>query len=152
VATNTINQNISVNGTDVLFNNIIAKGVEVKFLGVTGKFNGAARVACAEIEVIASGSITTTKLMSENVNNNIADIDVFPNPATHEVRIDISKLNNDVTAYALYDLNGKIVSYINLSNMSSKVINVDLSTQLSGVYFIKLFAGEEQKIVRVVKL
>ncbi len=152
VATNTINQNISVNGTDVPFNNIIAKGVEVKFLGVTGKFAGAARVACAEIEVIASGSVTTPKLMSENVSTDISDVDVFPNPTANEVRIDISKLNSDVTAYAIYDLNGKIVSYINLSNMSSKVINVDLSTQLSGVYFIKLFAGDEQKIVRVVKL
>nr|MBK9651503.1 T9SS type A sorting domain-containing protein [Bacteroidota bacterium] len=90
--------------------------------------------------------------MSENVSTDISDVDVFPNPTSNSVRIDISKLNDDITAYALYDLNGKIVSYINLSNMSSKVINVDLSTQQSGVYFVKLFAGDEQKIIRVAKL
>ncbi|MBL0052730.1 MAG: hypothetical protein IPP29_15065 [Bacteroidetes bacterium] len=89
VASKTVNQNISVNGTDVTFNNIIAKGVQVKFLGVTGMFNGFPRVACAEIEVIASGSITTPKLMSENTSEDIADFDVFPNPTTNDVNINV---------------------------------------------------------------
>lgn len=152
VASKTVNQNISVNGTDVTFNNIIAKGVQVKFLGVTGMFNGFPRVACAEIEVIASGSITTPKLMSENTSEDIADVDVFPNPTTNDVNINVSKLKGEVTAYAIYDLNGKIVSYINLSEASSKFVNVDLSSQQTGVYFVKLFFNDtESKTVRVMK-
>ncbi len=64
VATQTFSQNLASTGTDVLFDSVVAKVVQINILGTTGVFGSGtkgARTGLAEVEVIASGNTQLTQ-------------------------------------------------------------------------------------------
>ncbi len=153
VATQTVNQNLSNTGTDVNFNNVIAKVVEVKILGYTGTFNNLQkRVGLAEVEVIASGDISSPRLAEAYTNE--PNIVVWPNPSGKYIFLKTSDEVNNNTEYKIYNTSGVCIS-------SGKMINnsinegfekIDISNFANGLYIITVRSGDINRSARFMKM
>ena len=76
-----------------------------------------------------------------NTNTNNAMISVYPNPNNGIVNVD---LNNTEATYAnivIFDANGKMVYSNNIINMTQNKVQIDLSNEASGMYFIKVITN-----------
>jgi hypothetical protein len=76
------------------------------------------------------------------IDNDPQDFDfhIFPNPASNVVKIRLSG-SDILTNYYLYDITGKLVHRVRISNESSSntsITPIDIRSLESGVYFIKL--------------
>ena len=76
------------------------------------------------------------------LNNAIA---LYPNPANEQVTISNSS-NIALETAMIYDLNGKLVSQINLQNMQSEKV-IDVSAYATGVYMVYI-TGEQSSVVK----
>ena len=86
--------------------------------------------------------LTILGTQDNELNNAIS---LYPNPANEQVTISNSS-NIALETAMIYDLNGKLVSQINLQNMQSeKVINV--ATFATGVYMVYI-TGEQSSVVK----
>ncbi len=70
---------------------------------------------------------------------------VYPNPTTDYLFI---KSQGDLSAYQLYDLNGRKVQKSNLSGTETRM---DLSKLPSGLYFLRLYSEETSYTYKIVK-
>lgn len=68
-----------------------------------------------------------------------AKINLYPNPTFNKITIDSPAL---IEKLEIKDLNGKIL--INLENLYSKQVDIDLSSFFSGVYIIELVTSTEK--------
>lgn len=59
-------------------------------------------------------------------------LSVYPNPATNEIKIDLSSFNRAELQINIFDITGKVVSVNKMQNNT-----IDISNLKSGVYFIK---------------
>lgn len=80
--------------------------------------------------------------------NGFSSLQVFPNPASETVTIDLGTVYDNVEV-RLTDIRGKVV----LDEMHSgvNIIRTDLSTVAAGTYFLQVKAGDEMKIVKLVR-
>ena len=82
--------------------------------------------------------ITWSFTTKEGINvpiNLTNDLDIYPNPATNELRIiNYNPQNNN--NLAIYDIYGKEILNISIENTTSPIINI--SNLSSGIYFVKL--------------
>ena len=74
---------------------------------------------------------------------------MFPNPAQEQVTISNSS-NIQLEKAAIYDLNGKMVNQINLSNMQGEQV-IDISALASGVYVVQLTSDTSSAVKRLIK-
>ena len=72
-------------------------------------------------------------------------ISLYPNPANEQVTISNSS-NIALETAMIYDLNGKLVSQINLQNMQSEKM-IDVSAYATGVYMVYI-TGEQSSVVK----
>jgi len=72
-------------------------------------------------------------------------ISIYPNPANEQVTISNSS-NIALETAMIYDLNGKLVSQINLQNMQSEKM-IDVSAYATGVYMVYI-TGEQSSVVK----
>ena len=79
---------------------------------------------------------------SHELNNAIS---IYPNPANEQVTISNSS-NIALETAMIYDLNGKLVSQINLQNMQSEKM-IDVSAYATGVYMVYI-TGEQSSVVK----
>lgn len=83
------------------------------------------------------GNIYFLKNKTVSVGTNVItkgnSLSVFPNPATDEIKIDLSSFNISETELSIFDITGKIVLKYNMQSQNS----IDISNLQSGVYFIK---------------
>jgi hypothetical protein len=71
------------------------------------------------------------------------NINIYPNPSNGLLNIDINIANgNDVTVEVV-DLLGSVVYFKNLNNTSAQSLDVDLSNETNGVYFVKVKINED---------
>jgi hypothetical protein len=81
-------------------------------------------------------------LSVEDIYSN-ENINIYPNPSNGLLNIDINIANgNDVTVEVL-DLLGSVVYFKNLNNTSAQSLDVDLSNETNGVYFVKVKINED---------
>jgi hypothetical protein len=81
-------------------------------------------------------------LSVEDIYSN-ENINIYPNPSNGLLNIDINIANgNDVTVEVV-DLLGSVVYFKNLNNTSAQSLDVDLSNETNGVYFVKVKINEE---------
>ena len=76
------------------------------------------------------------------LNNAIA---LYPNPANEQVTISNSS-NIALETAMIYDLNGKLVSQINLQDMQSEKV-IDVASFATGVYMVYI-TGEQSSVVK----
>jgi hypothetical protein len=77
---------------------------------------------------------------SNNSNTNLFDqINVFPNPATNELSVELISLEGSDIGITIYDLLGKIVYNSNDKNGSASFKQtIDVSEFKRGIYYIKI--------------
>jgi hypothetical protein len=74
----------------------------------------------------------------------ILRLDIYPNPATSRITIKSSTgLNNTESRYVIYDYFGKVVLEKQLGTVEGSITDdLDLSNFKSGIYLVRLYAGE----------
>jgi hypothetical protein len=86
--------------------------------------------------------LTILGTQDNELNNAIA---LYPNPANEQVTISNSS-NITLDTAMIYDLNGKLVSQIDLTNMTSEKV-IDISNFATGVYMVYI-TGEQSSVVK----
>jgi len=81
--------------------------------------------------------------------NNINKI-IYPNPTNGSIYVDLICDYSDIH-YEIFDYNG-IQLYTNrISEYTSKTINIDISNYINGIYFIKIYCGDDVQTYKVIK-
>ncbi len=91
-----------------------------------------------------SESVTTYTASSTGINSNSIDeskINIFPNPATDLIAIQIKDLVKENYDVVLYEVTGKVVEQKTLYQ-GSTIVYFDTKTLYSGVYFVKIIVGD----------
>lgn len=97
----------------------------------------------AKVTSISEAVTTYTASSTTGINTNLIDeakVNIFPNPATDLIAIQIKDLVKENYEVMLYDITGKIVEQKTLYQ-GSTIVYFDTKTLYSGVYFVKIIAG-----------
>jgi len=76
-------------------------------------------------------------------------ISMYPNPASSQVTI-ANKSNIALQQVMIYDVNGKLVNQINLSNMQGEKV-IDVSALSSGIYMVRIIGDQASVVKRLIK-
>jgi phosphatidylserine/phosphatidylglycerophosphate/cardiolipin synthase-like enzyme len=79
------------------------------------------------------------ELMVSTEEIEIEDLKIYPNPTTAKIQI---SSNENIEKIELYSIQGNLVKQI--IPMDNQTIEIDLSTQISGVYILKIETENEQ--------
>jgi hypothetical protein len=75
-------------------------------------------------------------------------IHIYPNPTSGLIRIEIQNLPFDETAnITLYQLSGKLIT----SKRTSESTEIDITGQPSGIYILRIVAGDAQTEWKIIK-
>ena len=90
--------------------------------------------------------ITETHL---NFNDDFAALNIFPNPAVQEITLELNpQLTNSEPTIKLLNIFGQTLELV---NMTSPVIKLDLSNLPIGIYFIDCTLNQMREVKRVIK-
>ena len=80
------------------------------------------------------------------------DVNIYPNPATRLVNIEIVSENNEPISYSLSDMTGRVIQsgHWNL-NASGSRFTMNISRVVNGMYLLKLSTKEGQMAYRILK-
>ncbi len=95
-----------------------------------------------DFSLIVTGINNTLNVDSQTFNNNI---NIYPNPTTDLLNFDITG-NILLDKVEIYDTIGKRVLSSQINNNS-----VDVSELTAGVYFVKIYSGENQTTKKIIK-
>ncbi|WP_238989452.1 T9SS type A sorting domain-containing protein [Flavobacterium sp. LMO8] len=84
-----------------------------------------------------------------NQNFELQNIVLYPNPSKGIFNITLG--NIEPTAIDVYDVTGKIVWSKKDFAISNAEVSLDLSTVAQGIYFVKVTAGEQSTVKRIIK-
>ncbi|OFY11265.1 MAG: hypothetical protein A2X11_10910 [Bacteroidetes bacterium GWE2_42_24] len=77
----------------------------------------------------------------------LSDVQVYPNPVSHEMHIDITRLGDEVATGKLCDVNGRpVLSFSNLISTNS----INLETLAPGIYLLRVECKGEQRVWKIV--
>ena len=83
----------------------------------------------------------------ENIKDNKLAIQVFPNPTTGELRIEIvGQISNDVSGITIFDIYGKTLMFF-----STTETVIDISHLSAGVYFVRISTEAGEVVRKVLK-
>ena len=101
-------------------------------------FNGT--IVASKVTSIPSTGITTYTQASTGIKSNPIDdskVNIFPNPATDLIAIQIKDLVKENYDVILFDITGKVIEQKTLYQ-GSTIVYFDTKTLYSGVYFVKI--------------
>ena len=86
-------------------------------------------------------------LMSLNI-----DVNIYPNPSTDIINVELVSKNNELINYSLSDVTGRIIEQgqWNLNSTNAR-FTLNISNVIKGVYLLKLSTDEGQSSFRVLK-
>lgn len=93
---------------------------------------------------MTSGVFTVSFPLSINGITNYSDIKVYPNPAAGQVTIDAG--NNMIKQVELINMIGETVYK---SNPDSNRLVIDISGLKSGIYFVRMYTGNNSATTRL---
>lgn len=102
----------------------------------------------------ATGALfTNTKLQpldfsSIEENNNIAEVNVYPNPASGLVNIAVTGDETGMLNVQILDLNGRLV--VSESHNAGNTITVDISGLTAGVYMVRVSGNNSEKVSNLI--
>jgi lysyl endopeptidase len=82
--------------------------------------------------------------------NQFSYVNLFPNPVSDELSIDLSTLIDENVTVELYDMSGKLL--VKTDNSSKAVVLIDMSNFANGMYQLKLKSDKAQVMKRVSKM
>ncbi len=103
----------------------------------------------ANRKVTSVTETTTTYLANDSFALNNLDITVFPNPATDLIVVQMGSLVSQNYTIDLIDINGKVV-LTNKINQGQTLSYLDVQTIHSGVYFVRISDGKNNKSTKVI--
>ena len=116
-------------------------------------FNASTSVQYRLKQVDGDGSVSYSRVINVKSNNAITDV-TFMNPFTGDLKIQLNLATAQAVSLSLYDMQGKLVAS-QKSKMydasSSPIILNNTANLKSGMYVLKLNAGTEQAVYKVVK-
>lgn len=83
--------------------------------------------------------------MNELASN--ISINIYPNPATTIINLDLNELNNSATTIKMYDVTGKTVKTI---STTEKMLSIDRGDLRSGIYFVQVFVADKVLTKKIV--
>ena len=89
---------------------------------------------------------------NEPVNLNAELIQVYPNPTSDWVNIDLQAFQfTDALSIELYNAKGQLIQAISVGIQEQKVLQLDLSNQANGTYSIQIISQGERYTKKVIK-
>ena len=96
--------------------------------------------------VLAEVLLTGTNDLSNN-----GQIQIYPNPATEFITLSTAKNINSNVQVNIVDVAGRLAHQVSYNNMQASAPHqIDISKLSKGVYFVKLSAGSEQHIQKLI--
>ena len=92
-------------------------------------------------ETVTTYTSAATAINENHVNE--VNVNVFPNPATDFIAIQIKDLVRENCTVELYDVTGKLVDKTTLYQ-GSTIVYFDTKTLYSGIYFVKMKIGNQE--------
>lgn len=100
-----------------------------------GNVTGEKVTSVNEETTIYNAPLTSTEKLFDNL-----DINIFPNPASELIAIQIGGLNNQDLDIKLFDIKGKLLRESKI-NKGQTISYFDIQTLYSGTYIVKFFAN-----------
>ncbi len=99
------------------------------------------------------GKYTYSEIAYTTVNcNDLTHVTVYPNPATDEVKVAISNIDDKNLSYVVYDAVGRVVLSGKWdSNTISQVNTIDISTLIEGHYSIEVEHSGKRSSFKILK-
>lgn len=115
-------------------------------------FLNAATVQYRLKQVDGDGTIDYSRTISVKSAGLITDV-VFQNPITNNLKIQLNLASAQNVSVSLYNMQGSMVASVKnkTCNASNNTIDMDASHLKSGMYILKINAGTEQAVYKVVK-
>jgi hypothetical protein len=92
----------------------------------------------------------TSALVGLNNQKLDANINVYPNPANNDVTVAIRHTQTANYTVSISDVLGRTIKTINANNITATDLNIDLSSEANGVYFVKVQSGNAVKSLKLV--
>ncbi|NTW31605.1 MAG: T9SS type A sorting domain-containing protein [Bacteroidetes bacterium] len=73
----------------------------------------------------------------------IGDFNIYPNPTTGSINVSLALVNTGDVTITVSNLLGEIISKVEKQKISSINIPIDISTQSSGIYYVKIQTASE---------
>ncbi len=114
--------------------------------------------ACDEIQIEITGSRNISKSRSsqaskeeQNAFYNIpSPVSLFPNPATHQITVDLSSYLETAVDIQLISIEGKVLQHFKLpKNHSNATYQMDISEMTNGLYQVQVSSKETNQSVRL---
>ncbi len=115
-------------------------------------FNTASTVQYRLKQVDGDGTIQYSRTISVKAAGLITDV-VFQNPISSNLKIQLNLATAQNVSVGLYNMQGSLVSSIKnkMCNASNNTLDVNTAQLQSGMYILKINAGTEQVVYKVVK-
>ena len=85
--------------------------------------------------------------ISEINKNPKSELKIYPNPTNGIFTIE----NKSIDSITIFDINGKVVEQINNIDKNTTTINIDISKQEKGIYFVKANIASKNIIGKIIK-
>lgn len=85
----------------------------------------------------------------DNASDIHLSLDVYPNPTTDVLCLDVENENFKSLSYQLYDMSGKIIIQNNIKSTSSRI---DVQSIEASTYFLRIVNNETNKEVKTFKI
>jgi len=97
-----------------------------------------------------TGGNPPTHIMNDLVNGNLDHVDIYPNPASRILNININPLTGKIRTVCLYDTDGRIVGINDFS--SSPGVNkyaIDVNDLSAGLYYLEVMTDSQKYCSKV---
>ena len=87
------------------------------------------------------------------IAKNELNYNVFPNPSSDIINIELIEGRDVITEYHIYDVNGRLLESGTLDfNQGSQRRQINIQSLLSGSYYIKLTTNGETEVEKIIKI
>lgn len=101
-------------------------------------------------QVYQQFTVGLTSDVDEYLDANIPTLNVYPNPSDGSIYLDINLNGAKNGKVEIYDIMGKLTYSYPLNDFDNDIVRADLSNFSSGVYFVTLFAGNDNISKKVI--
>ena len=138
-------------GISVIFNSgnhiLLQPGFKTGFKTISGSSFQAYIYGCTPLKNL------TIANNSEEVPNvpgiDLKDIEIFPNPTTGKVTINIPEPISSMVNIEFYSLSGVLLNHQEFKN--TRIVNIDISGYYRGLYLLRIISDDGSHIYKVIK-
>ena len=78
----------------------------------------------------------------DKVDVRLNQLEIYPNPASNEVNVEINSTESDLSVINIYQINGKLIRSVEAVGQNVK-INVNIEDLATGAYMVKVVSDEK---------